>query len=53
MRQLNEADEKWHEIIEEATQIANAAKIDPKLTEKRTNVSLSDTQRLAVFKETV
>ena len=53
MRQLNEADEKWHEIIEEATEIANAAKIDPKLTEKRANVSLTDTQRLAVFKETV
>ena len=56
IRHLNDIDSKWPEIVDEAVEMAEKANVDPKLPQKRSESSdhqLSDSQRLAVFKELV
>ena len=53
IRHLNDIDSKWSEIVAEAVGMAEKANVDPKLTPKRSDHNLSDSQRLAVFKELV
>ena len=53
IRHLNDIDSKWSEIVDEAVEMAEKAQVDPKLPQKRSDHHLSDSQRLAVFKELV
>ena len=53
IRHLNDIDRQWSKIVDEAVEIAGKANVDPKLPQKRSDHHLSDSQRLAVFKELV